>query len=135
MAMRHFELAKRAYVETDDGDMVREGTMDGLWVTVASGERHHRPDEAEDPATVTKVIQMTERGWAWALASAIQTAKEGALPGMSPELVINRALHEAYVPRRCWCDHDCCGHRHGYCDVTHVGGTVFMVQIHTSRNY
>lgn len=135
MAMRHFELAKRAYVETDDGNMVREGTMDGLWVTIASGERHHRPDDAEDPVTVTKVIQMTEAGWAIAIARAMDGAKHCGKPGLSVEAAIMEAMHEVYVPRRCWCEHDCCGHRHGFCDVTHVGGTVFMVQIHTSRNY
>ena len=43
--------------------------------------------------------------------------------------------HDTITDHRCHCSYDCCGHRSGYCDVHHLGGTMFMVQVHTSRNY
>lgn len=81
-------------------------------------------------------MQATGDGWAWALGRAMKIAAEGDLPGMSPEHVVKDMLHNLYTPHRCHCSYDCCGHRSGYCDVHHLGGTMFMVQVHTSRkNY
>lgn len=143
--LRHFETATPAYNIGDDGKIASEldrhdtitdhRTGKALMICTASGVRHTDIEDACDPVEVTRVMQATGDGWAWALAQAISEAAEGEKPGMSPEAVITNMLRSIHTPQRCGCSYDCCGHRSGYCDVTHIGGAFFVVRTHTSRNY
>lgn len=145
MMLRYFTTATPAYTIDADGEAESEldqfdtitdhRTGSALMVCLSVGVRHTDIDDACDPTTMTRVMQATGDGWAWALGRAMSIAAEGHLPGMSPEQVIKDMLHGLYTPQRCHCAYDCCGHRSGYCDVHHLGGTMFMVQVHTSRNY
>ena len=38
-------------------------------------------------------------------------------------------------PDRCYCEHDCCGHRHGWADVDFLTMDTARVVVRTARNY
>ena len=40
-----------------------------------------------------------------------------------------------YFDHRCYCEHDCCGHRFGGADVTILDDKYALVEIYSSRNY
>ncbi len=108
------------------------------WRTISTTTLHTDADDPCDPTMTTKVIQMTDHGYAWAIVRAAEDAK-GEDPDdaakISVESVIADAIHEVFQPSRCWCEHDCCGHRYGRASVRHIGGAMFLVQINTARNY
>lgn len=48
---------------------------------------------------------------------------------------MKQLLDRALSPNRCYCEHDCCGHRHGFSDVRLLDFDRAEVTTYTSRNY
>jgi hypothetical protein len=44
-------------------------------------------------------------------------------------------LSRALSPNRCYCEHDCCGHRHGFADVRLFDFDRAEVTVYTARNF
>lgn len=133
MPLQDFETAAAAW-QMDYDDLIEEHDKDP-WQVISTGIRHHDPHEDPcDPVTVTRVVQMTDAGFARVLASAMIDARNG-YPDMSVEQAAIGALRDVYQPTPCHCSYDCCGHRNGWAEVQHIGGALFIVQTHTSRNY
>ena len=91
-----------------------------------------------DPVLTTYVVRFTAAGWLHALTQSISEAKDPDAKGHEPISVERHAtayLSDYFQPYRCYCQHDCCGHRHGYAEAKHIVGAVFAVAVHTSRNY
>lgn len=129
--MRYFGLAQQNW-RGDGHYSPRE------WVILSSGTVDRSEDGGDydycEPQTVTHVIQMTDEGWLSGISDSIAGPKRG-LPALSIEAALIEHIRGLYTPSRCYCEHDCCGHRHGYAEVQHIGGAKFMIQVHTSRNY
>lgn len=95
-------------------------------------------DDITDPILTTRVVQITELGYARALRDTLTFRAEPDEKGRvhSVEDYIADALAAHYAPpTHCFHDWDCCGCRTGGFTARHIGGAVFLCQSHTSRNY
>lgn len=130
------QLRDTAYFALAKPDIDPEVRVTALeeWRVIARGTVAHDEEDPCDPLTNTYVLQITSEGWVRGLSGSIWEAKNGK-PDMSVERFLMDAMRGVFTPARCGCSYDCCGHRHGYCDVQHLGGALFVVQVHTSRNY
>jgi hypothetical protein len=113
------------------------------WRTVAfeilaSTALHTDRGDPCDPVLTTCVVRFTAEGWLAMLSRALRgdacpSADCPATPRIEDHA---RAwLAEAFTPGPCSCAHDCCGHRHGWAEVRHLGGAIFVVAIQTTRNF
>jgi hypothetical protein len=143
-ALNDFATASPAYIahEEKDGTFTLEPEANGeaYWLTRAYGTRHTDPSDACDPVTTTRIVQLTDEGWLRGIVWNLEQGPQDNRPTEDGEpLTIEEDwrlyLKETFTPSRCWCSHDCCGHRHGYASVTHLGGAVFCIEVRTSRNY
>lgn len=57
------------------------------------------------------------------------------LDGLQDRKEMVRTLIKGFSPPSCSCEHDCCGHRHGYASVELLTPDTAVINIHTSRNY
>lgn len=48
---------------------------------------------------------------------------------------VKKLIERGVSPVRCYCEHDCCGHRHGHADVRLFDFDRAEVTVFTSRNY
>lgn len=44
-------------------------------------------------------------------------------------------IERAMSPAPCWCEHDCCGHRHGWSTAELLSLDCIRVTTHTARNF
>jgi len=95
---------------------------------VASATIHTSDDDICDPTLTTLVLQVAEDVFLQAMSNALHNAS-------AIETEAEHILEDVYRPTPCWCSHDCCGHRHGSATAKHINGTLYCVQISTSRNY
>ena len=58
-----------------------------------------------------------------------------ATDGPCDKREIESLISKAVSPTPCGCEHDCCGHRHGWARVTMLNLNTAEVLLKTSRNY
>jgi hypothetical protein len=88
---------------------------------VAQGEvEHTAPDDICDPTRQTMFVRVHAlRG------------DDGGLSARDAQSLIAGVLS----PDRCYCDHDCCGHRTGWADVDFLTMDTARVVVRTARNF
>jgi hypothetical protein len=91
------------------------------FVVLARGDiEHPAPDDICDPTRQIFLIRLHElRG------------DDGGADVRDARALIARAL----TPARCYCAHDCCGHRSGWAEVEWLTLELVMVTVTTARNY
>jgi hypothetical protein len=99
------------------------------WQIEARGTINHDVADACDPCTTTYAIRAGAALWLHGLAANLDD------PTRTIEAHLAEYLADHHRPDRCGCAHDCCGHRHGWAEAHHVTGPLFLVRVHTSRNY
>jgi hypothetical protein len=99
------------------------------WMIEASGTVEHDPDDMCDPCTTTYVVRATDELFLFGLDANLND------PTQTIEKHIADYLADYHQPGRCGCAHDCCGHRHGHANAAHISGPLYIVRVHTSRNY
>lgn len=99
-----------------------------LFKTLAYGSETD-PEDICEGTVVTRVIHLADRVVLHCLSDAL------ADPSTTPEAEAKDWIKDHFTPTRCHCDHDCCGHWHGWTSAQHIGGYQWIVTTRMSRNY
>lgn len=133
MSLNFFDTARPAFIWREapatygEGEFHIQNPMSG-WIRLSYGCLHLDPEDPCDPISTTIVVQAGDELYARLIADAIAN-------GTSVEAEGEAWLIDTVQPSRCYCAHDCCGHRHGRATAKHLTGAIFVAQIHEARNY